>query len=230
MRSPSPENLPHESYFSTREQPPLWHSIREIVKSDPNFNWFLGARTLVQFGTMAFSFYTVYAASHLMAGAYTVGVLTSILMVTQVATNLLLGWLADRWSRKGVLEIGAAAIFLSAIIARFAPNITWMYPVMILTAIANTAFWTISMAMTLEFGGEKDRPTYVGMANSFIAPATIVAPPGGRLAGRFGRLPGHLPVRRHRWPGRSFSVPLLRLRSKKAQTLFHASGRRITDP
>ena len=33
---------PHESYFSTREQPPLWHSIREIVKSDPNFNWFLG--------------------------------------------------------------------------------------------------------------------------------------------------------------------------------------------
>ncbi len=174
---------PHESYFSTREQPPLWHSIREIVKSDPNFNWFLGARTLVQFGTMAFSFYTVYAASHLMAGAYTVGVLTSILMVTQVATNLLLGWLADRWSRKGVLEIGAVAIFLSAIIARFAPNITWMYPVMILTAVANTAFWTISMAMTLEFGGEKDRPTYVGMANSLIAPATIVAPlVGGWLA------------------------------------------------
>ena len=43
-------------------------------------------------------------------------------MITQVIFNPLLGWLADRWSRKGVLEIGAVAIFLSAMIARFAPN------------------------------------------------------------------------------------------------------------
>ena len=124
IRSPSalPANLEHQVIFSTRDQPPLWHSMRDIVKRDPNFDWFLVARTLVQFGTMAFSFYTVYAASRLMAGAYTVGVLTSVLMITQVVFNPLLGWFADRWSRKGVLEIGAVAIFLSAMIARFAPN------------------------------------------------------------------------------------------------------------
>lgn len=174
---------PHEVALPAGIQAPLWHSIRDIMRRDRNFDAFLVGRTLVQFGTMAFSFYTVYATGQLMAGPYAVGVLTSVLMITQVVSNPLLGWLADRWSRKGVLEIGAAAIFLSAMIARFAPSIEWMYPAVILTAIANTAFWSISMAMTLQFGSEQDRPTYVGMANTLIAPATIIAPlVGGWLA------------------------------------------------
>jgi MFS family permease len=136
---------------------------------------------------MAFSFYTVYAASRLLAGAYTVGVLTSVLMISQVIFNPLLGWIADRWSRKGVLEIGALSIFLSAIIARFAPSVDWLYPAMVLAAVANTAYWTISIAMTLEFGGEHERPTYVGMANTLISPVTFAAPlVGGWLADTSG--------------------------------------------
>lgn len=174
---------PHENVVTAGTQMPLVHTIRVILAHDHNFDWFLVARTFVQFGTMAFSFYTVYAATHLHAGAYALGILTSLLMVASVVSNPLLGWLADRWSRKGVLEIGAVAIVLSALMVRFAPNIFWMYPAMLLTAVANTAFWTISIAMSLEFGHGQDRPTYVGMANTLLAPATILAPLiGGWLA------------------------------------------------
>ncbi len=177
----------HQVTVTAETQPPIWHSMKDIFERDRNFDWFLVARTLVQFGTMAFSFYTVYAASRLMAGAYTVGLLTSAMMIAQVVFNPLLGWIADRWSRKGVLEIGAVAIFLSAMIARFAPSVTWMFPVVILAAVANTAFWTITMAMTLQFGEEHERPTYVGMANTLVAPATMVAPLlGGWLADQRG--------------------------------------------
>ncbi len=173
----------HEISAEVHAQPALWHSMMAILKRDTNFSWFLIARTLVQFGTMAFSFYTVFAASRLMAGAYAVGILTSVSMIAQVIFNPLLGWVADHWSRKGVLEIGALAIVLSAMIARFAPSVAWMYPAVILAAVANTAFWTITMAMTLQFGKEHERPTYVGMANTLIAPATIIAPlVGGWLA------------------------------------------------
>jgi MFS family permease len=173
----------HQVTVTAETQPAIWHSMVDIFKRDRNFDWFLVARTLVQFGTMAFSFYTVYAASRLMAGAYTVGLLTSAMMIAQVILNPLLGWIADRWSRKGVLEIGAVAIFLSAMIARFAPSVTWMFPTVILAAVANTAFWTITMAMTLQFGEEHERPTYVGMANTLVAPATMIAPLiGGWLA------------------------------------------------
>lgn len=174
---------PHEVLVPAEGQKTTWHNMVNILRHDLNFDWFLLARMVIQLGTMAFSFYTVYAATRLNAGSYQVGVLTSVLMFTQVVSNPLMGRLADRWSRKGVLEIGAAAIVLSTLIARFAPNVAWLYPVMILAAVANTAFWTITMAMTLEFGSDAERPTYVGMANTLIAPATILAPLiGGWLA------------------------------------------------
>ena len=176
-----------QTVITRAEQRPLLESIRKIMANDRNFDWFLLARATIQFGVMAFSFYTVYAATRLEAGEYAVGIVTSVLLFSQVLANPLLGWVADRWSRKGVLEIGAVSIFISALIAHLAPSIEWLYPAVILAGLANAASWSITMAMTLQFGGENDRPTYVGMANTLIAPATIVAPLlGGWLADAHG--------------------------------------------
>lgn len=178
---------PRLTAITREDQPRLGDAVREILGRDRNFVWFLVARTVVQFGTMAFAFYTVYAARRLEAGEYAVGILTSVLMISQTIANPLLGWIADRWSRKGVLEVGAGAIFLSALIARFAVSIEWMYLAMALAGMANTAFWTVSMAYVLQFGDEHNRPTYVGLANTLISPATMIAPLlGGWLADASG--------------------------------------------
>jgi MFS family permease len=41
--------------------------------------------------------------------------------------------------------------------------------------------------MSLQFGDERQRPTYVGMSNTLIAPSAILAPlVGGLLADSFG--------------------------------------------
>jgi predicted MFS family arabinose efflux permease len=102
-------------------------------------------------------------------------------------SNPALGQLADRWSRKHVMEIGALAITISALLAWQAPDLSWFYLVFILAGVANTTFWTISMALTLDFGTETERPTYVGMANTLIAPGAILAPLlGGWLADTVG--------------------------------------------
>jgi MFS family permease len=54
---------------------------------------------------------------------------------------------------------------------------------MILAGIANVAIWTIGMAMVQEYGSIVDRPAYIGLANTLIAPFTILAPfIGGWLA------------------------------------------------
>jgi MFS family permease len=136
---------------------------------------------------MAFAFYTVFAVKILKMDTITIGVMTSILMITQVVANPLLGRVADRWSRKWVLVLGGIAAVISAILALMIHDPILFSLVFILNGIANTGFWTIGLAISLEFGEEKDRPTYVGMSNSLISPSTILAPLlGGFLADAFG--------------------------------------------
>ncbi len=165
----------------------LWKSIVTILKTDPNFTAVLGVRILGTFGMMGASFFSVYAVNQLGASKTEAGILTSVLMISSVAMNLLLGWLADHWSHRKVLEIGVVAMFLSAILAALAPSSTWFYPVMFFTGVSNTAMWTIMMAYVLTFGEERQKPLYVGMANTLITPFTFSAPIlGGWLANLFG--------------------------------------------
>jgi len=166
---------------------PLIQNIKSILSNDVPFRWFIISRIFSQFGLMGFAFYTIYAVRYHGMSESAAGIMTSILFITQVIANPVLGWIADRWKRKSILEVGALAIVISTLIAYFAPNISWFYVIMVLTGIANTAFWTIGLALTLEFGNEDERPTYIGMANTLIAPATILAPIiGGWLANKAG--------------------------------------------
>jgi MFS family permease len=179
-------NLTREPAHAVAVNPdyqPIWSRTISILKRDPNFAWLLVSRLLSQFGIMAFTFYAVYMVKVLGASETQAGIQTSVLMMASMVMNIFLGWLADHWSRLRVLEIGFVAMFLSALIACLAPNLNWFYLVMALAGTANTALWTIMMALTLQFGNDEDRPTYVGMANTLIAPVTIIAPLiGGWLA------------------------------------------------
>jgi len=183
---------------STREQPriipleqltpqPLWHDIKRILKQDKSFTNFLISRFFSQFGLMATAFYAVYAVNNLKVSSVQVGLMTSVLLITQVVMNPLLGRLSDKWSRKWVLVLGTLSAAASAILASMSENPELFYLVFVLTGVAATAFWTIGMTISLEFGDESQRPTYVGMANTLISPATILAPLlGGLMADSFG--------------------------------------------
>ncbi len=183
---------------STREQPrtirseqltpqPLWQDIKRILKQDKSFTNFLISRFFSQFGLMATAFYAVYAVNNLKVSSLQVGLMTSVLLITQVVMNPLLGRLSDKWSRKWVLVLGAFSAAASAILALVIKNPELFFLVFVLTGVAATAFWTIGITISLEFGDESQRPTYVGMANTLISPATILAPLlGGLLADSFG--------------------------------------------
>ncbi len=182
----------------TREQPhqvnpdgfhslPFLAGINSIWKKNRSFRWYLVARNLSQFGTMAFAFYTVYAVKHHGMSEVTIGIMTGVLLITQTLANPLLGWLADRWSRRRVLEAGALASAGSSLLAWLLPDTSVFFLIFILAGIASTVYWTIGMAFTLSYGNDEERPTYVGMANTLVTPSTIIAPLlGGLLADRTG--------------------------------------------
>lgn len=166
---------------------PFSQRLIAILKRDKNFRWFLAVRMFSQFALMGFSFYTVYAVTVLGMSEMTVGVMTGILLGAQILANPLMGWLGDRYSHRLVMLGGLLAASLSGLLAWFAPHPNWFFLVFLLAGIANVAVWTIGLAMVLDFGSLPERPAYIGLANTLIAPATILAPLlGGLLANSWG--------------------------------------------
>ncbi|MGC1375381.1 MAG: MFS transporter [Anaerolineales bacterium] len=147
-----------------------------ILRRDTNFSWFLVTRILALLATMGFSFYIVYALRRFNMDVVTAGFLTATLTISQTVANLGMGWLGDRVGHRLMLIIGALALTLSSLLAWGAPSLDWFYLIFILEGLANVAIWTISMAITVQFGSEVERPTYIGLSNTLVAPFSIIAP------------------------------------------------------
>jgi MFS family permease len=85
------------------------------------------------------------------------------------------------------MQVGGLAAATSAAIAWWAADVNWFFLVFVLSGIANAALWTTSLTLTLEFGSGAERPAYIGLANTLVAPSTILAPLlGGVLADAAG--------------------------------------------
>jgi MFS family permease len=74
------------------------------------------------------------------------------------------------------MALGMISAAVSAGVAWRAPSVGWFYLAYSLAGIAYVAVWTIAMAMTLEFGKEHEKPGYIGLANTLIAPTAFIIP------------------------------------------------------
>ncbi|MBK9923801.1 MAG: MFS transporter [Anaerolineales bacterium] len=155
---------------------PFWQGASRIIKRDTNFNWFLIARTLSQFATMGFAFYIVYALRRFDMDEVTAGFLTASVTIAQTVANAGMGWLGDKFGHRSMLILGAVAAALSSFLAWYAPSLSWFFPIFILSGFANVSIWTNGMTMATTFSGEKERPFYIGLAQTLTAPATMIAP------------------------------------------------------
>ncbi|MGW8143787.1 MAG: MFS transporter, partial [Anaerolineales bacterium] len=105
-----------------------------------------------------------------------IGFLTGLLLFTEVAANPIMGWLGDRRGHLLTLQIGIVATIASVLLAMGTQSVAWFFPTFILAGIANVAVWTVPISMTLEFSPESQRPTYIGLSNTLVAPSTFLAP------------------------------------------------------
>lgn len=154
-----------------------------LLRRDHNYARFLLSRTVAVFGTMASGFYMVYGIERFQVDGATVGFLTAVLVASQALLGLVWGLAADRLGHKLVLTGGAISLMLAALAAWMATGEWWLSVVFFLLGAGIAAELTSSLNITLEFCAPEDRPTYIGLTNTLLAPPLALAPIiGGWLA------------------------------------------------
>jgi MFS family permease len=158
------------------ERKDFWRDIASIIRRDANFRWFVVVRILAQVGTAGFAFYTVYVVRFYGVDEAMAGVLAGLLYISQTIFNPIMGWLGDHWSHRGVMALGMVAAAVSAGITIWAPSMGWFYLAYALEGIAYVGIWTVALAMTQEYGQPHEKPSYIGLANTLIAPTAFIIP------------------------------------------------------
>jgi MFS family permease len=169
------EPTDHEKNIS-KTLPSPWKGGLEVLRKDRNFAAFVIIRLLSEFSVMSFVFYIIYGLQRFNMNEVTAGFLTAALSITQTLGNATMGWLGDRFGHRSMLIVGALSASLSSLLAWGAPSIAWMYPAFILCGLAGVGYWTNGIAITVEFGNEETRPTYIGLSNTLVAPLSIIGP------------------------------------------------------
>ena len=150
--------------------------LRQILRQNANFRWFLLARALTSISLTVVSFYTIYGVRRFDMTPEFASVMASVLLVSHTLSSAVVGWAGDRWGHRRVLIFGNLMTVLSIAIIVAAPDAGWFYVVFALTGIVNTTQWSTIMTITVQFSSVAERPFYIGMANSLIAPVTLLAP------------------------------------------------------
>jgi len=158
-----------------------------LLRRDRDLLWFLVARGAGTFGGMATGFYTVYALRAFGAADWQVGAFTTLLLGGQVVGNLGPGWLADRVGHRAVLMVGLSALAAGNALALAAHSVRGLEPVFVLLGVHQASVHISARTILLELAPEAERPTYIGLTNTALAPLTFSAPiAAGLMADRLG--------------------------------------------
>jgi MFS family permease len=106
-----------------------------------------------------------------------------VLIASQAVMNLVWGLLADRKGHKAVLASAAFALALAPLVAWWAPSAAWLGLTFFLLGAYVAGDHVSGLIIILEFCSPDDRPTYIGLTNTLLAPMVVLAPIiGGWLA------------------------------------------------
>jgi MFS family permease len=164
-----------------------WKPLLRILQRDTNFRWYLIVRSLSNFVWMAINFYTVYAVGRFGLDTQTVGFLPALFLISQGVAAPVLGWLGDRIGHRLVYAGGVLVMVISALLAMTAQQLPLFFVAYILAGASNAAYWSVGIALSLEFARPEEKPLYVGLINTGMAPFLLISSLiGGALADNFG--------------------------------------------
>ena len=175
-REPTATNL--RARASTME---TLRAVRPILREQPAFRRFFYARALGSCGRMALPFYVLFAGTRMELTGATLGLLTTVWMLTSSTTNLVWGYMADRQGYKIVMVATLACWTASHVQLLFVEDLTGMIVFFVLMGTASGGFNQSGQNMVLEFGRLEDIPIRLAASGSAVNLVAVVGPFVGGL-------------------------------------------------
>jgi MFS family permease len=176
--------------LETKPRTPMIAYLRQLpglLRRDRNYTWFVIARMVTVLGSMAMSFVIVYGARRFALTGTQIGGLTATIAVVQAVMYLVWGLVADRLGHKAVLCACAIAMGCAVACAAWTPSVAGLYVALGLVGAAVGGEIISGSNIILEFARPGDRPTYIGLTSTLLAPVRALAPIiGGVLASALG--------------------------------------------
>lgn len=168
-------------YFS------LLTRIKSVLSNDRNFLIYLVNRGFIFLAGMALAFLTVYGINRFNLPIAQSAAFTAIMLTSEIIGFGIWGSLGDKRGYKRVIEISNLILILG-IGSLLLVNTLWaLYLVFAVMSFAHSGEYIADQNFAMEFGTEKNRPTYIGMSKTLTGPFFLLAPIiGGSLVQFWG--------------------------------------------
>ncbi len=166
-------------------------AVGPILRDQPAFRRFFVARAIASCGSMALPFYILFAGTRMELTGATLGLLTTVWMLTSSTVNLIWGVLADRYGYKLVIVATLACWIVSHIQLLFAASVLDVIVFFVLMGAASGGFNQSGQNMVLEFGRLEDIPIRLAASGSAV---NLVSAVGPVIGGGIVALTGYVPL------------------------------------
>jgi MFS family permease len=153
-----------------------WGKMKAILKQDSNFRTYLVNRGFIFMGWMGIGFVSVYGIQEFNLPLSYSAIFTGVMFVFQILGYTIWGNLGDRKGYKRVIEFSNSFFILGIFILLFVESVLGLYLVFGIISFAYSGEYIADQNIAMEFGGEVDRPTYIGMSKTLTGPFLLISP------------------------------------------------------
>jgi MFS family permease len=164
----------------------LFCRVRSIVANNRLYRKFLIASALLTISFSSAAFFTIAALKRFDLSEYVVGIFTILMIVGQILSGVLLGWLADTKGTKSALLVCGISLLMAIATACVAQSVTWFYFVFLFFGVNVGAETAMRYNFAVECAPDGERPMYVGLMNAWFAPFYLITPFAGWLSASYG--------------------------------------------
>lgn len=161
---------------SSQVDPGIWSRIKKTLGKDKNFGIYLINRGFTFMSSMGMVFITVYGIQKFNLPISQSATFTAVMLISEIFGAGIWGNLGDKDGYKRVIEICNFFSIVGLFSLLFVNTLWGLFIVFGILSFAHSGEYLSDQNFAMEFGSEKDRPTYIGMSKTLTGPFFLVAP------------------------------------------------------